>query len=166
MRCCEMNYSTTDPKTFNYIDKYEMKPLSKSFVGKEKVYSEIVYVLNCVKNNCTKVEVLRYGKVLGKKKLISDPESYAGKEALDYLEKTVKQRVFKDIPYPGKKLAYISKFIPLAYGKFVDATTQRRRYLNEQDWANKWQEGIFEDKWAPDVYKSEVKVSMLVEAKK
>jgi len=143
MRCCEITYSTTDPATFNCFDKYEVKPLSKDYIGKEKVYTEIVYVLNCF-NNCTKIEVLRYGRVLGVKKLIKEPnrEQYHGKEAIDYLERTIAQRTFKDIPCPGKKQIYVSSYIPLAFGKALDATTQRPRYLNEQDWQNKWQEGI------------------------
>lgn len=162
INCCDVWHSTTNPKTYNNFDKYEVKPLSKSYVGKDKVYSEMVFVLHCPQstnciNNGVKVEIIRYGKIKFKKKII-ERESYSGLEAIEYLKRTVTQRILKDIPCPVKHFL-VAKKIPWSFPKVMDETTVRKRYLNEQGWADKWGKGIIvEGKWKPDEYKSEVKI--------
>lgn len=132
--CCGVKYSKNDPETYWCIDTDINKPVQKKFIGNERVVKEIVDSLTCKKNGCLKVQIRRYGNLRGKNKLL-EIEELSGKKAFNYLEQTSKIRQRQPLNCPVQKIPY-AKHIDFVYGKVVDATTQRKRYLNETDWAD------------------------------
>ena len=176
IQCCGIWQSTSDVEDYIFFDKYTVKPLIKNNVGKFKVSQEIVYCHSCKVCGALTVQIVRKGKMLGKKAVL-EIENLKGQKALEFLTKTADRRYFVEIPNPAKPSVHYSKFIPLAYGKKIDAFTQRKRYVNESDWADKFvgfkdkktitsdlyggkKQVIVQDAvWKPDIIKSEVKIT-------
>ena len=69
----------------------------------------------------------------GKRKLL-ERERLSGLMATDYLEATAKVRERQPLSCPMQSVPY-AKYVDFRYGKVLDSTTQRPRFLNEQDWA-------------------------------
>lgn len=133
--CCGIKYSKNDIETYWCIDTDINKPVQKKFVGNNRVVREVVDSLTCKKNGCLKVKIFRYGIFRGKRKLL-ETECLSGLKASEYLQATEKVRIRQPLACPIQSVPY-SKYIDYAYGKVLDSTTQRARYLNEQDWASK-----------------------------
>lgn len=126
--CCGVLYSTTDYDTWMCFERYKFKKPLKPYVAGEKIQKEIVYVLSCFKNNCTKVIINRYGCNSGKK--IIDTDEISGKAGINFLN-NYRQNLIKMPLKPPYKRIYSSKKIPAVYGKVVDFETQKRQYLDE-----------------------------------
>lgn len=180
IQCCGIWQSTNDVDDYIFFDKYIVKPILKPMVNEFKVLQEIVYCHSCKVCGALTVQIVRKGKILGKKTILETQE-LKGKKAIDFLAQTANRRYFTEIPNPAKPPVHYSKFIPLVYGKKINATTQRKRYLNESDWANRLdgfkdkvkiksdafgeKKQVVENqaKWTSDLFKSEVKVYKLEE---
>ena len=132
--CCGVKYSKNDPDTYWCIDTYINQPIQKKVVNNKKVSKEIVEVLTCKKNGCTKVQVKRYGKINGSENIL-EVEEFSRKKAARYLENTINIRVKQPSVCPSKKIPYAKKN-DFKYGKAINSFTQRIRYLNEQGWAS------------------------------
>lgn len=135
--CCGVEYNTNDPATYWCIEKdiIREKNFTEKKIKKYKVHKQVVYTLLCVKNGCTKVEVIFYGLVLNpktkkKRKTVLKRISLKGKRAVEYLSETANIRERQPQIIPGKNKRQ-SKYIPTCYGKALSATTQIPRYLNE-----------------------------------
>lgn len=133
--CCGIKYSKNDPDTYWCIDTDINKPVQKKYVGNDRVVKEVVDSLTCKKNGCLKVKITRYGILRGRKKIL-EVESLSGRNAFDYLEATANVRERQPLACPMQSVPF-SKYIDYCYGKVLSPTTQRARYLNEQDWASK-----------------------------
>lgn len=131
MICCGVVYDTDDPQTYWCIQKYIFTRLSKKSVNGLRVAKEIVYVLVCSKNGCTKLELHRYGS--SDESRLLEKECYSGRKAIRFLKDTSDTR--KAVPQicPIKVVSH-SKRIPFVYGKAIDAYTQRGRYMSEDGW--------------------------------
>lgn len=132
--CCGVKYSKNDPETYWCIDTDLIKPALKKFVGNHKINYEIVETLTCKKNGCIKVQVHRYGLKKGKKTKFETME-YKGFRAVEYLEETSAFRQRQDTKCPNVNVPSSSKN-DFVYGKVIDGTTQKIRYLNEQGFAS------------------------------
>lgn len=142
--CCGVKYSKNDPDTYWCIDTDILeKPTKKNFKNL-RVIKETVDVLTCKKNGCVKIQISRYGRLKGKLQRI-ELEELKGKKAQDYLEQTSKIRIKQPARVPMINIPQGNKS-DFVYGKVIDGTTQRIRYLNEQGWASS------------EVIKSKVKV--------
>ena len=106
----------------------------KKYVGNDRVIKEVVDSLTCKKNGCLKVNITRYGKFRGKRKLL-EIERLSGEAAAKYLQETADVRERQPLSCPMQNVPF-SKYIDFKYGKVLDSTTQRARYLNETDWAD------------------------------
>lgn len=132
--CCGVKYSKNNPDTYWCIDTYLNKPVQKKSINNQKVIKEVVEALTCKKNGCIQVRITRYGKFRGFNKLL-EIENLCGQNAVDYLQKTIKIRDKQPVTCPVKSIPY-SRHIDLCYGKVINSTTQKARYLNEQGWAD------------------------------
>lgn len=132
--CCGVKYSKNDPETYWCIDTDINKSVQKKYVGSDRVIKEVIDSLTCKKNGCLKVKIFRYGKFRGKNKLL-ETECLSGDEAFNYLEDTANVRERQPLSCPIQSVPF-SKHIDFKYGKVLNSTTQRARYLNEQDWAD------------------------------
>lgn len=130
--CCGVLYSTDDPETYWCIQKYILKEPTAKYVFESRVAREVVFVLVCKKNGCTKVELHRYAT--SEETNLLERECYSGKKALYFLEKTSNLRVAVPQKCPIKVVP-ISKKVPYIYGKAISGEKQRARYLNEEGWA-------------------------------
>ena len=180
IQCCGIWQSTNDVDDYIFFDKYTVKPFIKEMVGNFKVTQEIVYCHSCKVCGALTVNIVRKGKMLNKKTIL-ETEELKGKQAIDFLTATADRRFFVEIPNPAKPPVHYSKFIPLVYGKKIDAFTQRKRYLNESDWSDKFvgyrdkvkikSDSYGEKKqvvekdanWVSDIIKCEVKITKLEE---
>lgn len=131
--CCGVKYSKNDPETYWCIDTDLNKPVQKKYVGSDRVVKEVVDSYTCKKCGCLIVTVTRYGVLRGKRKLL-ERERLSGLMATDYLEATAKVRERQPLSCPMQSVPY-AKYVDFRYGKVIDSTTQRPRFLNEQDWA-------------------------------
>lgn len=132
--CCGVKYSKNDPETYWCIDTDINKPVQKKYVGNDRVIKEVVDSLTCKKNGCLKVNITRYGKFRGKRKLL-EIERLSGEASAKYLQETADVRERQPLSCPMQNVPF-SKYIDFKYGKVLDSTTQRARYLNETDWAD------------------------------
>ena len=131
MSCCGVVYSTSDPQTYWCIQKYVITDLMKKFVNGIKVAKEVIYVLICKKNGCTKLELHRYSS--SEEKGLLEKEFYSGRKAIKFLSQT--SNIRKLIPQSCPlKLVPKARRIPFVYGKAIDAYTQRGRYMTEDGW--------------------------------
>ena len=126
--CCGVVYSTEDYNTWRYFEKYKFIRPIKDFIKGESVREEIVMVLSCIKNNCTKLVISRYGQKDAEK--ILEKESMSGKAAICFLRDNIKNLIKIPLRAPYKKI-YTAKRIPAVYCKMVDSQTQKRQYLDE-----------------------------------
>ena len=157
--CCGVKYSKRDPSTYIYISSFDVSPVTKKYVNlninnqskKIVVKKELVDVLNCIKNGCTKIKIKRYGIFKGRYQLLevedmknnirtgvfdlTTKKEIIKHPANEFLEKTKNIRTRLPQICPLKRVPY-SKHIPLSYGKVLSSTTQRARYINEQGWQN------------------------------
>ena len=133
--CCGVKYSKNDPETYWAIDTDINKPIQKKYVGSDRVVKEVVDSYTCIKCGCLIVTVTRYGLLRGHKKIL-EKEILKGTAATDYLQATAKVRERQPLSCPIQSVPF-SKYIDYQYGKVLSPTTQRARYLNEQDWASK-----------------------------
>jgi len=152
--CCGLTYSTNDPATYWCIEKFIAKTLTKTYACGSKVVKEVIYILTCKKNGCIKVEILWYGRIRLKLKVL-DKQSLTGDAAEKYFIDTAENRIPQKTICPIKQ-AYTAKNIPFVFARAISPTEQRRRYLNEQP-CDKFKKGIAVDKWVPDIITSEVK---------
>lgn len=132
--CCGIKYSKNDPQTYWCIDTFINKPVQKKSVGQQKVVKEVVDTLTCKKNGCIKVNITRYGKFRGYNKLL-EIENLSGHQAVEYLQKTINSREKQPLVCPVKNIPQ-AKNIDLCYGKVINSTTQKARYLNEKGFAD------------------------------
>ena len=130
--CCGVKYSKNDPETYWCIETDTIKIFTKKKVKDNKVCKEIVETLICKKNGCLQVHIKRFGQSKGRFKIL-EVEKLSGDEAALFLINTESIRLRQSQICPIKMTPF-SKRIPLCYGKFISSTTQRARYLNEQDW--------------------------------
>lgn len=133
--CCGVKYSKNDPDTYWCIDTDILQKPTKKNVKNYKVLKETVEILTCKKNGCTKIQIFRYGHVKGKLQLLEKPEELKGKRAFEYLQETSNYRIRQKTKIPLVNIPQGSKS-DFVYGKVINATTQRIRYLNEQGWAS------------------------------
>ena len=137
--CCGVKYSTTDPKTYLYIERFKTKkPIAQS-AGCKKIHHEDVYFLECVKNDCYKTFIYSYtGEKSNRANLYEITEIKSKKDSLKFKEKqlNLKNLISNPLPIPTCKIVPQSKTIPFVYGKIEDSTTQRRRYINETGYAD------------------------------
>lgn len=133
--CCGVKYSKNDPETYWCIETDINKPIQKKYVENHRVIKEVVDSLTCKKNGCLKVKISRYGILKGKKKLLEE-ENLSGKKATAYLQETINVRQRQPVICPMQNVP-MKKKNDFKYGKVIDSTTQRIRYLNEQGWADK-----------------------------
>ena len=133
--CCGVKYSKNDPETYWCIDTDILEKPTKKTVKNIKVLKETVETLTCKKNGCTKIQIFRYGHYKGKLQLLERPEELKGKKAEEYLQMTSKIRIRQKQKAPLVNIPQASKN-DFVYGKVINATTQRIRYLNEQGWAS------------------------------
>ena len=133
--CCGVKYSKNDIETYWCIETDITNPIQKKYVGNDRVFKEVVDTLTCKKNGCLKVNITRYGKIKGRKKIL-EVEKLSGKKAFEYLSETANVRISQPQICPMQKVP-IKKKNDFKYGQVIDSTTQRARYLNEQDWASK-----------------------------
>lgn len=131
--CCGVKYSKNDPETYWCIDTDINKPIQKKYVGSDRVVKEVVDSYTCKKCGCLIVTVTRYGVLRGHRKIL-EREKLTGYEATDYLEATAKVRERQPLACPMQSVPF-SKHVDFKYGKVLNSTTQRPRFLNEQDWA-------------------------------
>jgi len=135
--CCGVRYSTNDPETYLNIEKYRTKKLIKNKVGNKKVNHEDIYFVHCKKNDCIKTYIKRYSTNTSITKGLLEEEILSKRKAsLMFKAAQFKNLDYISIPTPVIKLAPQSKTIPFVYGKTEDATTQRRRYINETGYAD------------------------------
>ncbi len=132
--CCGVKYSKNDPETYWCIDTDIIKPALKKYVGNHRDLYEIVDTLTCKKNGCIKVQVHRYGMIKGKKQRLETIEK-KGQWAVEYLKETSSVRQRQDTKCPIVNIPSSSKN-DFVYGKVMNSTTQRIRYLNEQGFAS------------------------------
>ena len=146
--CCNIKYSTTDPKTFEYIHRYKILKPTKLFINNIKVTSEIVYVLDCIKSKrespCKKIKIFRYGKIDNKKFEIEHKE-LSGKAARRYLDKV--QNLMIEMPQlsPYHPCPIHTKYIPMVFYKHIKtieennkiSDTIRPAYINGAGFAGK-----------------------------
>lgn len=132
--CCGVKYSKDDPETYWCIDTDILQKPTKKTIKNLKVIKETVDILTCKKNGCTKIQISRYGHVKGKIKRI-DLEERKGKWAFEYLEETSSFRIRQKTRVPLVNIPQSSRN-DFVYGKTINGTTQRVRYLNEQGWAS------------------------------
>lgn len=133
--CCGLKYSKNDPETYWCIDTYLNKIIQKKYIEKKKVLKEVVDCLTCKKNGCIKIQIFRYGTEKGKNILL-EKEELSGKKASKYLADTISIREKQNQICPTKTVP-IRKNNDFKYGKVLNSTTQRIRFLNEQGWAEK-----------------------------
>ncbi len=131
--CCGVKYSKNDPETYWCIDTDVNRPIQKKYVGSDRVIKEIVDSYTCKKCGGLIVTITRYGTLRGRKKLL-ERERLSGIEATNYLTATANVRERQPLSCPIQSVPY-SKYVDFRYGKIIDSTTQRPRYLNECDWA-------------------------------
>lgn len=152
--CCNLTYSTRDLETYWCIEKFLAKTPLKKEVGKDKVTKELIYILTCKISGCIQIKILRYGLTRNKLKVL-ESEHLMDEEAEAYYIASMDNRIPKEIICPVKH-TLVAKNIPWTYPKVEDEVTQRRRYLNEQDYADKFLEEY--SVWTPDIFKSKVKI--------
>ena len=133
--CCGLKYSKNDPETYWCIDTYINKPVQKKYVGNKRVLKEVIDCLTCKKNGCLKIQIIRYGTFKGKK-IQLEKEELSGKNAAQYLADTVNSRQKQEPVCPIKNVP-IKKKNDFVFGKVINSTSQRARFLNEQGWASK-----------------------------
>ena len=131
MYCCGLVYSTNDPQTYWCIQKYVVTKLIKKIVNGVSVAKEVIYVLICKKNGCTKLELHRYAS--DEKKGLLEKEVYSGQKAIKFLNKTsdIRKAVPQSCPL---KIIPHARRIPFVYGKAIDSYNQRGRYMSEDGW--------------------------------
>ena len=133
--CCGVKYSKNDPDTYWCIDTDVLEKPTKKTIKNLKVLKEKVEILTCKKNGCTKIQIFRYGHFKGKLQLLERPEELKGKRAQEYLQATSNFRIRQKTKAPLVNIPQASKN-DFVYGKVINGTTQRIRYLNEQGWAS------------------------------
>ena len=133
--CCGVKYSKNDPNTYWCIETDINSPVQKKYVEKEKVAKEVVDTLVCKKCGAQVVIINRYSKLKNSFKLL-EKERLSGKKAKEYLNKTINVRKRQKMSCPIKKVPY-AKHIDLCYGKAINDTTQRARYVNDLGWGTK-----------------------------
>ena len=126
--CCGVVHSTTDYNTWWCFDRYRLKKNPQDCPDGLKIKYEIIYVLSCIKNNCTKLIIQSFGGKTKIKKL--DEKELHGKAATNSL-KEYQNKLSKMPLSPPYKRIYSSKKIPAVYGKVIDFETQKRQYLDE-----------------------------------
>lgn len=132
--CCGVKYSTNDPNTYWCIDVYILKNPTKKNIGNRRITKEKVEVLTCKKNGCVKIQISRYAHVKGQLKRI-EIEELKGEKAQRYLLNTSDIRIKQPMKAPAVNIPQGSKS-DFVYGKVLDGTTQRIRYLSERGWAS------------------------------
>ena len=132
--CCGVKYSKNDPDTYWCIDTDILTKPTKKTVKNYKILKETVEILTCKKNGCTKIQIFRFAHVKGKLRNI-DTEERKGKWAQEYLKETSNIRIRQRQKAPLVNIPQSSRN-DFVYGKAINATTQRIRYLNEQGWAS------------------------------
>lgn len=132
--CCGVKYSKNDPDTYWCFESWCNTTPAKKTVKNERVRHEHIDSIVCKKCGALVIQINRYSNFHGFKKLI-EKERLTGKNAFDFLEKTKKTRVHVKNPYPIQNAPY-AKNIDFVYGKVTSPITQRKRYLNEQGWAD------------------------------
>ena len=132
--CCGVKYSKNDPNTFWCIESALISPCTKKNVGNSPVKKEVVDILHCKKNDCSKIKIFRYGKP-NKDYILLETEELSGKKARQFLEKTAKYRTILPSQYPCK-FVKSQKFIPMSYGYATDKEHLRMRYLSEDGYSS------------------------------
>lgn len=154
--CCGLKYKKTDLETYWCIETYKMKPVQKKYVGDDRIFSEVVETCICKKCGCQHLQIKRFGRKNGKKKLI-EVEEMKGEKTDLFLMNNQKYLNRQPQNCPSPAIASTKK-LPFVYGCAIAPNKQRAKYdaaLPQKDsWRNKYENG----KWMPDIFQSECKV--------
>lgn len=131
--CCGIKYSKNDIDTYYCIEIDIIKNFTRTKIGENRVTKQIVETLYCKKNGCVKLHNKFFGRNKnGKLKLLS-VERLNGESAIQFLKETEHIRKRQPQAEPVKVIPQAKK-IDMCYGKVIDGTTQRARYINELGW--------------------------------
>lgn len=154
--CCGQKYKKTDIETYWCIETYKMKPVQKKFVGDDRIFSEVVETCICKKCGCQHLQIKRFGKKNGRKKLVEVEELKAEKADLFLLEKQKYLQIQPQI-CPSPLIASATS-LPFVYGYAIAADKQRVKYNASLPQKDSWRNVFINGKWMPDIIQSECKV--------
>ena len=133
--CCGIKYSKNDIDTYYCIETDIIKNFTRTKIGENRVTKQIVETLYCKKNGCVKLHNKFFGRNKnGKLKLLS-VERLNGESAVQFLKETEHIRKRQPQVEPVKLIPQAKK-LDMCYGKVIDGTTQRARYINELGWGH------------------------------
>lgn len=154
--CCGQKYKKTDLETYWCIETFKMKPVQKKYVGDDRIFSEVVETCICKKCGCQHLQIKRFGRKNGRKKLV-EVEEMKGEMADLFLLEKQKYLTLQPQICPTPLIASATS-LPYVYGFAIAPDKQRAKYnasLPQKDsWRNKFENG----KWLPDIFKAECKV--------
>lgn len=154
--CCGVKYKKSDIETYWCIETYAVKPVTKKFVDKKRVFTESVETCICKKCGLQLLQIKRFGRENSRKKLLGVEEMKGEQADLFLVENQEKLKIQPQIcPTP---LIACATTLPAVYGAVISPTKQRAKYdaslPQKESWRNKFENG----KWKPDIFHSECKV--------
>lgn len=121
-------------KDLHRLSYYRVKTPTIQYTRKnERIIEEYFYTFVC--NKCLRdvVYIVRRARnAIGGRKAVM-PEILVGLSAIEYLQKTENNRINKTHELTHNPQPY-SRVMDLCFGKTINSTTQRRRFVNETGW--------------------------------